>query len=247
MKSILVLSLLLDVAGSGSRLTAQSSGKFTPTGNMGMERMAHTATLLTNGKVLIAGGFAIISGWPAWANAELYDPATGTFAATGSMTTSRFSHSATLRPDGKVLITGGSKRNNNSAVGCNADNNNCILSSAELYDASTGTFTPAGEMNAARAYHTATLWQGLDRRRQSRPAVGKRGTLRSFHGRFHRYRRDDHGARDPTRPRCSVTERFCLKEATTTRAMYQSATSSTIPAPVLSGPPPERHIQTCFR
>src|SRR5437016_5263886 len=102
MKSILVLSLLLDVAGSGSRLMAQSPGNFTPTGDMGMERMAHTAILLTNGKVLIAGG--IMSGWPAWASAELYDPATGTFAATGNMTTSRFSHSATLLPNGKVLL-----------------------------------------------------------------------------------------------------------------------------------------------
>ena len=150
MKSILVLSLLLDVAGSGSKVMAQSPGKFTATGNMSTQRMWHTATLLPNGKVLIAGGSAILSGWPVWASAELYDPATGTFTATGDMTTSRYAHTATLLPDGKVLIAGGGSRND---LGSGVP----AFSSAELYDPSTGTFKPAGEMNVGRAYHTATL------------------------------------------------------------------------------------------
>jgi hypothetical protein len=101
MKSILVLSLLSDVAGRGSVAMAQSSGTFAATRNMTTERMGHTATLLTNGKVLIAGGIAIVSsGFPARATAELYDPATGTFTNTGDMTTARAGHTATLLPNG---------------------------------------------------------------------------------------------------------------------------------------------------
>ncbi len=116
---------------------AQSPGGFTQTGELTVPRQFHTATLLPNGKVLIAGGS---NGNSAWASAELYDPASGTFTATGSMTTPRFFHSATLLPDGKVLIAGGSSQ-----------------ASAELYDPASGTFSATGVMTAARGIHTATL------------------------------------------------------------------------------------------
>ena len=149
MKSILLLSLLLDVAGSGSKVMAQSPGTFTRTGNLSTARQLHTATLLTNREVLITGGSSVPRPFSVWASAELYDPATGTFTPTGSMTASRFSHTATLLPNGKVLIAGGDS--NVFEFGSSA------RASAELYDPSTGTFTATGEMTTARSWHTATL------------------------------------------------------------------------------------------
>jgi hypothetical protein len=66
--------------------------------------MATTATLLPDGMVLIAGGWGSAGGL---ADAELYDPCAGTFAATGSMSVARSDHTATLLPNGQVLIAGG--------------------------------------------------------------------------------------------------------------------------------------------
>jgi N-acetylneuraminic acid mutarotase len=96
--------------------------------------------MLTNGMVLVTGGFAAGS---YVSSAELYDPATGTWTSTGSMNSARYLHTATLLANGKVLVVGG--------------NNGGYLSSAELYDPATGTWTSTGSMNSARYYHTATL------------------------------------------------------------------------------------------
>src|SRR5207247_1157562 len=81
-------------------------GTFTATGNMGMPRNGHTATLLQNGKVLICGGSSRYNSM-ALTSAELYHPKSGTFSATGSMTIPRLGHTATLLADGRVLIAGG--------------------------------------------------------------------------------------------------------------------------------------------
>lgn len=120
-------------------------GVFTATtGSMTAPRKYHTATLLENGTVLIAGGS---SGWGgALISAELYDPTAGTFTATGSMTAERYEHTATLLGNGTVLIAGGW----NDASGS-------ILTSAELYDPAAGTFSSTGSMTVARFWHTATL------------------------------------------------------------------------------------------
>ena len=79
---------------------------FSDAGQMRASREGHTATLLHDGRVLIAGGH---TGRPdgTLSSAELYDPATGTFAATGNMTTPRVFHTAMLLDDGRVLIIGG--------------------------------------------------------------------------------------------------------------------------------------------
>ena len=74
---------------------------------MATARYHHTATLLPNGQVLVAGGF---NSGIALASAELYDPATGLWTATGSMATAREFHTATLLPNGQVLVAGGFNR-----------------------------------------------------------------------------------------------------------------------------------------
>jgi hypothetical protein len=126
------------------------AGPFTATGNMSVPRQGHTATLLQNGKVLIAGGASGYNG-TVWASAELYDPKTGNFSQTGDMTTPRLGHTATLLPDGRVLIAGG-KPTTAYTYG-----QNVLLRSAELYDPATGKFTATANMTTERIAHSATL------------------------------------------------------------------------------------------
>ena len=111
-----------------------TAGNFTAVGNMTTARADHTATLLPNGKVLIAGGEG--DGFQALASAELYDPSTRTFAPTGSMITPRYAHSATLLADGRVLIAGGTQ---------DVDGGTFVFTT-EIYDPSTGAFTAAGDL-----------------------------------------------------------------------------------------------------
>ncbi|MGQ0761200.1 MAG: Kelch repeat-containing protein [Acidobacteriota bacterium] len=106
---------------------------------MAERRAAHSATLLRDGKVLIAGGIG--GGESGISSAELFDAATNTFTTIGRMQAARSGHTATLLPNGKVLIAGGYNGN--------------YLASSELYDPEARTFIPAGRMVTARSSHIA--------------------------------------------------------------------------------------------
>jgi hypothetical protein len=141
---LLGVAWMAALAASGSIVRAQEVGSFAPTGNMVEERYGFTATLLEDGRVLIAGGAAPRTWFNAIASAEIYDPQTGTFTATGSMATARSHHAAVRLPDGKVLIAGGYRYRGGTA-------------SAELYNPQTGAFEPTGPMTAAQANTMAVL------------------------------------------------------------------------------------------
>ncbi len=119
------------------------TGAFSTVGSLNTPRTEHTATLLQNGMVLIAGGRD--SSNNVTASAELYNPSTGTFTPTGSLNTARAYHTATLLPNGEVLIAGGYDNNGNPTI------------SAELYNAALGTFSTTGNLLTARAGAGAAL------------------------------------------------------------------------------------------
>lgn len=122
---------------------------WTTTGAMAAGRSSHAATQLESGDILVTGGEACaISGCDALATAELYDQATGTFAATGAMVEARAFNTATLIETGQVLVTGG--RDCSVELGC------ARSKTSELYDPEVGTFALAAPMVQARAGHTAT-------------------------------------------------------------------------------------------
>ena len=125
------------------------TGTFKAVGNLTAARADHTATLLPNGKVLIAGGVG--EGFQLLVSAELYDPSTGMFTPTGNMTTPRHWHTATLLANGEVLIAGGVQDPKG------ADD---WTTSAELYDPSTGTFTATGSMIASGGAQSTFLKDG---------------------------------------------------------------------------------------
>src|SRR5262245_62212856 len=102
-----------------------SAAPWVNTSGLNVARNSHTATLLPNGQVLVAGGILNTGGTTN--SAELYDPATGSCKLTGSMTLPRRNHNATLLLNGKVLVTGGV-------------NGNQVLLDAELYDPATGSW-----------------------------------------------------------------------------------------------------------
>ncbi|HYH97926.1 kelch repeat-containing protein [Hyalangium sp.] len=121
------------------------SGAWASTGSLASRRAKHTAMLLPNGKVLATGGGIYRNySYDALATAEVYDPASGTWGAVGTMASPRYEHTATLLPNGKVLVVGGYT-------------SSTALATAELYDPATGTWSATGTMAASRHAHTATL------------------------------------------------------------------------------------------
>ena len=129
------------ITGTSTTISVRSP-QFNTAGDMTIAREFHTATLLNDGTVLIAGGS---DGNTPLASAELFDPAAGNFAPTGSLAAARYHATATRLVNGKVLIVGG------------FDANGQALASAELYDPAAKTFVSAGATAAPRGLHTATL------------------------------------------------------------------------------------------
>jgi hypothetical protein len=118
-----------------------ATGSFQAGPPLDTSRNQHTATLLSNGTVLIAGGNGS-AGF--FATAEVFNPSAGTFAPTGSMSNARRQHTATLLSNGNVLVAGGF-----DGTG--------ILSAADIYDPAAGAFAPTGSMASPRIDHTASL------------------------------------------------------------------------------------------
>jgi photosystem II stability/assembly factor-like uncharacterized protein len=140
-----------DSNNAGAELYNPATGMWTGTASMSEGRYGHTATLLASGKVLVVGGGFGSSG--VRASSELFDPAGGggfgSWSSTASLSTARRSHTATLLPAGKVLITGG------------YDNSNTNFASTELFDPAggggMGSWAGLSSLGTAREEHVATL------------------------------------------------------------------------------------------
>lgn len=131
-------------AQKNAAVAIQTYGKISEIAKLSEARASHSATLLKNGTVLIAGGMERNGVF--FESADIFDPKTNTFKqAKGKMSVRRVSHAALLLPDGKVFISGGWPNQDSPGM------------SAEIYDPQTETFTPIGNMNFRRAAHTVTL------------------------------------------------------------------------------------------
>jgi hypothetical protein len=121
---------------------------FERTGSMSVARESHVGVRLPNGLVLVAGGHVgRRSAIRLYETAELYDPAAGTFRATGSMTRRRHKHAGALMADGRVLITGGADERDNRGQ----------YRDAEVYEPETERFVPIGDMHRTRYKHQGTM------------------------------------------------------------------------------------------
>ena len=139
-------------------IAVRAAGTFRPAARTAIPRDGHTATLLGNGQVLVAGGASdpeIPDAWnpdtgaitPAPAGAELFDPATGTWAPTPRMVAARWAHTATPLRDGRVLVTGG--------LGFDLLTFWTPVASTEIFDPASGIWSPAAPMHTPRFFHAA--------------------------------------------------------------------------------------------
>src|SRR5262249_39358818 len=141
--TFVAIVVALPTTAKGSTSGTPADGQIVATSTMGMQRSGHTATLLRDGNVLIAGG--MVRNGEFVAEAELYDPSTGKFSPAGRMASPRVGHTATQLPDGKVLIAGGYDRPNRD------------VAQAEIYDPATKKFAATGSLVTSRSDAQAVL------------------------------------------------------------------------------------------
>jgi hypothetical protein len=134
---------------SSAEVYDPAQGTWSATGSMGVIRGGHTAVLLPDGTVLVAGGVGQNGTGIEWASAELFNPASGTWSATGTMGEVRYAHVATLLRNGRVLVAGGFNTDPSGVT--------VPLASAELYDPSSGSWSPTANLVEAQSGSTATL------------------------------------------------------------------------------------------
>jgi hypothetical protein len=141
--------VLFVICCMAEQLYDPSSGTFSPTARTTrIYQDGFASAALTDGTVLFSGGYAEVTSDSYSSGAELYDPSPGSFRPIGDMTTARAYHTATLLPDGTVLIAGGEGK---------PYLNPTASTTAEIYDPATGAFSRTGDMTGAHVGHTATL------------------------------------------------------------------------------------------
>ena len=149
--ALALVTAFAGAAGVGSAQTTRAEGTWRPTRPMQVVRTDHTSTLLFGAKVLVAGGRnGSSTGAVPLSSAEVFDARTNLWTLTASMANVRWSHTATLLPDGRVLVAGGFQ----GAAGPNAQP---VTDTAEIYDPATGTWTAVAPLNVRRALHSAAL------------------------------------------------------------------------------------------
>lgn len=144
---------------SAAELFDPATDAWTTTGAMSERRRWHASGLLADGRVLVSGGYEFIANSDTdctestHATAEIYDPAAGTWSATGSLAQARHHHSQTLLGDGRVLVAGGFTT---TSTACSGDGTGTATATAELFDPAAGTWSAAAPLATARRLHTAT-------------------------------------------------------------------------------------------
>lgn len=131
--------------------------------DLGRPRVGHTATVLPDGRVVVSGGEtpAVNGQREVTSGVEVFDPATGRWSLSGDLTTGRSGHTATLLPDGRVLVVGGQTTETRGGrvrlVGVAAA---IPSATAEVFDPQSGSWRPVASLGTARVGHSATLLPG---------------------------------------------------------------------------------------
>jgi N-acetylneuraminic acid mutarotase len=154
---------VLVCGGSAAGAATSSTERYDPTVStwatraaMRIARLGHTATTLADGRVLVAGGTG--GAGLTFASAELYDPVADTWTLTGTMSSARTLHTATLLPDGRVLVCGGFGQRGGSLPSVpSSSSGDQTLATAEIFQPTTGLWSPVPSMLSARGDHRATL------------------------------------------------------------------------------------------